>query len=101
MIKTYEANILDSDLHKDRFDVVMTAAMLEYLPKNAFVQVLKKLKDSLGQDGKIIIFISKKSLLNLLLITLWWKADLYTKDELTRLLKEAGFDHIVFRRFPP
>lgn len=95
-------NILDFDeLHKlNSYDLIISSAMLEYIPKKQIFLVLKSLKNHLNQNGKLIFMISKDNLLNKILIKKWWKANLYTKNEIKIILNEAGFKNIEFLLFP-
>ena len=41
------------------FDLIICSAMLEYVPKNQLKQALTNLKNVLGLDGRLFIFISR------------------------------------------
>ncbi|MBW2377629.1 MAG: methyltransferase domain-containing protein [Deltaproteobacteria bacterium] len=98
-----EANVLE--LHRlpeswSGYDRILSSAMLEYLPKDRLAEALAALRRRLASDGTLTIFITRRNLLMKGLIEWWWKANIYTRDELREIYREAGFDSITFRRFP-
>ncbi|MBW1756272.1 MAG: methyltransferase domain-containing protein [Deltaproteobacteria bacterium] len=98
-----EANVLE--LHRlpeswSGYDRILSSAMLEYLPKDRLAEALAALRRRLAGDGTLTIFITRRNLLMKGLIEWWWKANIYTRDELREIYREAGFDSITFRRFP-
>jgi SAM-dependent methyltransferase len=98
-----EANVLESHHLPESwvgYDRILSSAMLEYLPKNRLAEALANLRRRLAGDGTLTIFITRRNLLMKGLIEWWWKANLYTRDELREIYREAGFDSITFRRFP-
>lgn len=101
-INVYQADILTLDKRKENtlYDIILSSGMLEYISKNEFTFALALLRNKLKKTGKLILFISKYSLLNIFLIKFWWKANLFSKDELASYVKKAGFQKIVFHRFP-
>ncbi len=102
-IRTWRADILDfNNITKDwpDFDLIVSSAMLEYLPKEQLPIALQNLSKLLSKNGKLVIFITKKGILNRWLIKKWWKANTYTRNELKSVLGESGFARIKFRKFP-
>lgn len=82
------------------YDLVMSSAMLEYVPKESISIALGNLRKSLADDGIFLLFITRKNFLMRWLIEKWWKARAYSKDEINSLLMEAGFTDVRFKRFP-
>tara|TARA_R110001599_G_C12276670_1_gene662602 strand:- start:25413 stop:26078 length:666 start_codon:yes stop_codon:yes gene_type:complete len=82
------------------FDLIISAAMLEYLPSDRLVDALSGLSSRLKKSGCIVLFISRKNWLMRFLIGNWWKANRYSQTELVEYLKRAGFSNIVFTSFP-
>ena len=96
------ANVLEPDalpVNWKGFDLVVSASMMEYVPRDDFAMALSGLRSRLRKDGKLLLFISRRNALMRPLIGRWWKANLYTKDELRREFRQAGFSHIQFRQF--
>ena len=82
------------------FDMVMSSAMLEYVPKESLSIAFENLRESLSDDGIFLLFITRKNVLMHWLIEKWWKARAYSKEEISDLLVDAGFTDVRFERFP-
>jgi len=82
------------------YDLIVSASMLEYLPKHDLQRALTGLRARLTPDGHILVMIARKTLETKVLIDWWWHAERYTKNELLRAFDEAGLRTPVFRRFP-
>jgi len=82
------------------YDLIVSASMLEYLPKHDLQRALTGLRARLAPDGHILVMITRKTLETKVLIDWWWHAERYTKNELLRAFDEAGLRTPVFRRFP-
>jgi cyclopropane fatty-acyl-phospholipid synthase-like methyltransferase len=98
-----QANVLDlASLPSEwgDYDLVVSASMLEYVPRARLVDALKELRGRLAQDGRFMLFITRRNLLTRLLIGRWWQSNLYAADELADAFRAAGFSHFAFRKFP-
>ena len=82
------------------YDLIVSASMLEYLPKQNLPRALAGLRARLAPDGHILVMITRKTPETKVLIDWWWHAERYTKNELLRAFDEAGLRTPVFRRFP-
>jgi SAM-dependent methyltransferase len=82
------------------FDLIISAAMMEYLPSEHLVTALSGLRSRLGGTGSIVLFITRKNWLMKLLIGTWWKANYYQESELEEYFRRAGFSNITFSSFP-
>jgi ubiquinone/menaquinone biosynthesis C-methylase UbiE len=82
----------------DYFDLVVTSAMLEYVPD--IENALSSLKRSLKPGGKIYVFMSRKTRLNDFLFQPFGKPRCYSFPELTSILLRVGFQNIKRHRFP-
>ncbi len=82
------------------YDLILSASMLEYVPKQDLPRALAGLRARLAPNGHILVVITKKSPETKVLIEWWWHAERYTKEELLRAFAEAEFRDPVFRRFP-
>ena len=100
-LKKADVLLLDEQLPKDwqNYDLIVSSAMLEYIPKDKIRQAIRNLGNLLKDDGTILIFITKKNLLMRLLIKMWWKANMYEKDEIKEVLLDAGFKQVIFKKF--
>ncbi len=92
-----EVGLLPRDWNE--FDLVVSSTMVEYLPKNKVKDALANLRQLLRNDGMLLVFITKRSFVTKLLAGRWWKTNTYTKNEIERLFREAGFEILEFKRF--
>lgn len=84
----------------DKFDLIVSSAMLEYLDKKEISTAITNFKTRLAQNGKLILIITKKNIVTKYLIEKWWKSNSYKEEEMLKVLKEVGFEHINICRFP-
>jgi hypothetical protein len=75
--------------------------MLEYLPQAQLAAGLRGLRALLSPGGSFLLFMTRRNWLSRPLIGVWWQSNLYAAEELRRVLLEAGFTSIDFRKFPP
>ena len=83
------------------YDLVVSASMLEYVPCARLSDALRALRSLLKEGGTFVLFITRRNWLTRPLIGRWWQSNLYAKGEIERALREAGFESVVFRSFPP
>jgi len=103
-VELAQADVLDLGQLPDPwcdYDLVVSAAMLEYLPREKLSLALRGLRARLRGGGSIVLFITRRNWLTQPLIGRWWRSNLYRKRELEDAFLEAGFDTITFGRFPP
>jgi cyclopropane fatty-acyl-phospholipid synthase-like methyltransferase len=81
------------------YDLILSASMLEYLPKRDLPRALDGLRARLAPNGRMLAVITRKTAETKVLIEWWWHAERYTREELRRAFKKAGFQYPVFRRF--
>ncbi len=84
----------------NNYDLIVSASMLEYLPRNRLVDALAGLRRLLTEDGSFVLFITRRNWLMRPLIGRWWESNLYTAGELDESFRRAGFSSSVFRTFP-
>lgn len=82
------------------YDLIISASMLEYLPRHDLPRALAALHARLAPGGRILVVITRKTPETKVFIEWLWHAERYTKDELLRSFVEAGFRDAQFRRFP-
>jgi len=101
-IELRQANVLEPErLPADwtGYDVIVSSAMLEYLPKDRLKDVLAHIGGRLAPEGRLLVVITRKNLLMKLLIENWWRANMYEREEIASLFEEAGLAP-AFGRFP-
>jgi ubiquinone/menaquinone biosynthesis C-methylase UbiE len=102
-VELTQCNVLQLDaLPPDwtNYDLVVSASMLEYVPRDRFVTALSGLRGLLRADGRFVLFITKRNWLMRPLIGRWWDSHLYTAPELKQALSQAGFREVTFGVFP-
>lgn len=82
------------------YDLVVSASMMEYLPRAGLPAALSGLRTRLRMGGTLVLFITRRNWLTRPLIGKWWHANLYTAGELRDAFRDAGFPAPAFRRFP-
>ena len=102
-VELAEANVLQLDglpaSWRD-YHLIVSAAMLEYVPRDRFVDALAGLRGRLQEGGRLVLFITRRNPLTRLLIGRWWASNLYTAGELSDACERAGFSRFAFRKFP-
>jgi SAM-dependent methyltransferase len=102
-IEVVQADVLElKNLPPDwrDFDLVISSAMMEYLPRECMAEALSNLKSRLIDGGHLVLFVTRGNWLMKLLIGKWWSANCYTEADLRKDFRLAGFSKITFRRFP-
>jgi len=82
------------------YDLIVSASMMEYLPRRRLSTALRGLRALLTEGGSFVLFVTRRNWLTRPLIGRWWEANLYTGDELRQAFRDAGFESVAFRRFP-
>jgi ubiquinone/menaquinone biosynthesis C-methylase UbiE len=98
-----EANVLELDTLPatwNGYDLVVSAAMLEYVPRERFIEALRGLRARLKKGGHFVLFMTKRNVLTRLMVGYWWRSNLYSAAELSDAFARAGFSEITFPGFP-
>ena len=102
-VKIAQADVLELDTLPDgwdNFDLIVSSAMMEYLPRERLVDALSGLRLLLNENGSLLLFITRRNWLMRPLIGRWWSAKLYQAAELEESFRLAGFTTFTFRSFP-
>jgi len=102
-VATAQANVLELAALPDGwtdYDLVVSASMLEYVPRDRFVDALRGLRGRLRPGGHLVLFITRRNWLMRPMIGRWWRSNLYRADELREAFVRAGFSTVAFRGFP-
>ena len=83
------------------YDLIVSASMMEYVPRDRLADALRGLRARLTTDGRLVLFMTRRNPFTRLLVGRWWKSNLYTAAELTTAFRTAGFSAFSFRSFPP
>ncbi len=96
-IELKQADVLRLDnLPSDwkEYDLVVSAGMLEYVPKNNLKNALINLKSLMKNGATLLVFIAEQNTFMKWFVEKWWKANIYTKTEIQRVFQEAGFEKL-------
>jgi cyclopropane fatty-acyl-phospholipid synthase-like methyltransferase len=102
-VELTEADVLHLDALPDGwtgYDLIVSASMLEYVPRDSLPAALTALRTRLADGGRLVLFITRRSWLMRLLIGRWWASNLYSRPELEEAFAAAGFREVTFDRFP-
>ena len=102
-IELVEADVLAPDglpIAWRNYDLVVSSAMLEYVPREKLGLALRGLRSRLRDGGSLVLFMTRRNWLTRPLIGLWWQSNLYDKRELQDAFREAGFESVTFDHFP-
>ncbi len=104
-IELRQANVLrlERDLPPDwrEYDLVISSAMLEYIPTNDVGKALNNLRDLLKDEGVQLLFLTRRNMLTRWLGQIWWKTNTFEEIQIERELKRAGFNAVQFKPFSP
>ena len=102
-VETAQANVLALDALPagwTDYDLLVSASMLEYVPRERFPEALRGLRSRLREGGHFVLFMTRRNWLTQPMIGRWWKSNLYRADELCEAFAQAGFSAFAFRDFP-
>ena len=103
-IELQRADVLELESlppHWKEYNLIVTSAMLEHLPKDRIKEALSNLKQLLGSEGALLVIITKRNFLTQWLIGKWWKTNLYEEQEIRALFHAVGLNKIEFKKFTP
>jgi ubiquinone/menaquinone biosynthesis C-methylase UbiE len=102
-IELAQANVLNLDRLPSSwgdYDLIVSASMLEYVPREQFVDALQALRVKLREGGNFVLFITRRNPFTRVLIGDWWQSNLYSARELEESFRQADFSRFAFRNFP-
>lgn len=102
-VETAIFNVLDLEARPpgwDVYDHIVTAAMMEYLPRASLATALEGLGKLLKPDGSLLLFITRRNRLTDLIVGKLWRSNLYSREELSDVIFDAGFENVAYRDFP-
>ena len=103
-LATTQANVLQLDelpVGWGNYDLIVSASMLEYVPRDRLAEALAGLRNRLADQGRLVLFITKRNWLTRPLVGWWWRSNLYNRQELSIAFREAGLRGAEFGAFPP
>lgn len=105
VIQMQQANVLDleNQLHDDwhGYDLIVSSAMFEYIPKEERSKALGNLKRLLNENGILILFVTRRTWITRWTGAKWWGTNLFDRDEFEVELHSAGFKKVKFKKLMP
>ena len=98
-----QANVLDLKQLPESwtgYDVIVTASMLEYIPRHKLPEALVSLRSRLSPGGRLLLFITRRSWMTKWLVERPWGGNRYSRQELVEAFAASGFEDITFETFP-
>ena len=83
------------------YDLILSASMMEYLPRKHIADALSGLRVRLREGGRLILFITRPTWYTVPVVGWLWRSHLYTAAQLRRAFKDAGFSRISFAAGTP
>ena len=103
-IALQQANVLDLENqippHWKSYDLIVSSAMFEYIPKENLGQALRNLKRLLHENGRLLVFVTRRTWIASWTGALWWRTNLFDPKELEGELQQAGFKTVQLRSCP-
>ncbi len=99
-VKLQQADVLKIESLPENwndYDLIISSALLEYIPKEQISNALINLKKLLKNGGKMLIFITRRNFITNITGKLWWKTNLFKDDQFHRELQDVGFNKIQQR----
>ena len=103
-VELLEANVLELDglpATWTSYDLLLSASMLEYIPRERLADALAALRSRLAADGRMVLFMTRRNAMTRLLVERPWGGNRYSRAELAEAFAAAGFRATTFRHFPP
>lgn len=81
------------------FDIILSSGMLEYVPRAQIAEALRRLRYASKPQATFFLFISRDGWFNRIILRYFWKAELYTQEQLVQLLKTSGWRLVSIQAF--
>jgi len=103
-IQLQQANVLDleNQLPQDwkDYDLIVASTLLEYIPHEQIDRALSNLKRLMAEDGRLLVFVTKRTWIARWTGAKWWGTNLFNPDEIETNLRQAGFTAIQIKKLP-
>lgn len=102
-VRLCQADVLEPDALPEswqRYDLVLSTSMLEYLNKQDLPRALASLRARLAPGGRIVVMITRRTIETKIFIEWAWHAERYSTRELCAAFEKAGYRNLNFVRFP-
>lgn len=103
-VELRQANVLELDqlpASWTDYNLLLSASMLEYIPKERLAEAIAGLRSRLAADGRMVLFMTRRNTITRVLVERPWGGNRYSRAELAQAFATAGFRETTFHRFPP
>lgn len=103
-VELREANVLEPErlpASWTGYDLVLTASMLEYVPRERLSEALASRRSRLAPGGRLVLFMTRRNVATKALVELPWGGNRYSRSEFAEAFRSAGFPTATFGSFPP
>lgn len=103
-IELRQADVLETGTlpsHWREYDLVVSSALLEYLPRHQLGNALANLKRLLKQGGTLLAFITKRNIVTRMLAEKLWRTATFEEGDVRILFHDAGFHQVNFGNLSP
>jgi cyclopropane fatty-acyl-phospholipid synthase-like methyltransferase len=103
-IQLHQADALDLENQLPEgwkgYDLIVSSTMLEYISKEDLGQALGNLRKLLNREGRLLVFVTKRTWLTRWTAAKWWRTNLFDHEGLEGELRKAGFTTIQKKTLP-
>jgi cyclopropane fatty-acyl-phospholipid synthase-like methyltransferase len=102
-VELREANVLELDrlpVSWTNYDLVLSASMLEYVPRERLSEALAGLRSRLAPEGRLALFMTRRNAMTSILVERPWGGNRYSRREIAESFNTAGFREATFQAFP-
>jgi len=102
-VELREADVLELDRLPTSwtgYDLVLSASMLEYIPRGRLPETLAGLRSRLSADGRFLLFMTRRNWVTKRFVERPLGGNRYSRSELAAALAAARFQEPTFHRFP-
>ena len=102
-VELREANVLELEQLPESwtdYDLVLSASMLEYIPRARLAEALAELRSRLTDGGRLVLFMTRRNWITHALVERPLGGNRYSRRELAEAFAAAGYREAAFHRFP-
>ncbi len=102
-VELREANVLELERLPESwrdYDLILSASMLEYIPRDRLPEALAELRARLTHDGRLVLFMTRRNWVTKRFVERPLGGNRYSRRELAAAFAAARFQEPTFHRFP-
>jgi 2-polyprenyl-3-methyl-5-hydroxy-6-metoxy-1,4-benzoquinol methylase len=102
-VELREANVLELERLPESwrdYDLILSASMLEYIPRDRLPEALAELRSRLADGGRLLLLMTRRNWITRALVERPLGGNRYSRSELAEAFAAAGYHEAAFGRFP-